>query len=475
MGRARAIPAIAAAALLAGCATYIEETGGMRADWRAGNLKAAAEKSAELSSAAEGSGDELVFLLENGAAARAAAELGQSSAAFDRAERIMAEYDSAGGAGAGDEAAAILANQSFLPYEGYNYDRIMAAAYQAMNLVELKKFDDAEVWLKKLENFQADAGAKNAARIDARMRAIQKAQTEGGRRKYDVSRTLADAGVRSSLARHYGADFLAPSAAVQARGVYANPFAYWLSGLYFSNRPADASDKSRAADFFRLSNQSVPGGNPVAASDAARAEALADGRVPGMGDFTYAVFEEGCAPVRRQFRVDLPLYVFSDALPHVGVNFPYLAPVDSGVRPPAFSGGGKTAEFSKIADMDEIVSREFRDGLPAVVARSVLSAAVKAGAQYAAQYATRDNSAALLLTAIAGSVYQTATNDADLRSWTTLPKAVYLAKLPTPRDGVVEIGGRKVSVDTSGVNVIVAKQISSASPLFVRKFNFKEK
>lgn len=50
-----------------------------------------------------------------------------------------------------------------------------------------------------------------------------------------------------------------------------------------------------------------------------------------------------------------------------------------------------------------------------------------------------------------------------------------MAKLPTPRDGIVEIGGRKVSVDTSGVNVIVAKQISSASPLFVRKFNFKEK
>lgn len=101
------------------------------------------------------------------------------------------------------------------------------------------------------------------------MRAIQKAQTEGGKRKYDVSRTLADAGVRGALSQYYGADFLAPDAAVRARAVYANPFAYWLSGLYFSNRPADASDKSRAADFFRLANQSVSGGNYVAASDAA--------------------------------------------------------------------------------------------------------------------------------------------------------------------------------------------------------------
>ena len=86
MGRARAIPALAAAALLAGCATYVDETGGLRADWRSGNLKAAAQKAAELSAEAEGSGDELVFLLESGAVSRAAADFGQSRKSFDRAE-----------------------------------------------------------------------------------------------------------------------------------------------------------------------------------------------------------------------------------------------------------------------------------------------------------------------------------------------------------------------------------------------------
>ena len=95
MGRARAIPALAAAALLAGCATYVDETGGLRADWRSGNLKAAAQKAAELSSEAEGSGDELVFLLESGAVSRAAADFGQSRKSFDRAEKIMAARASA--------------------------------------------------------------------------------------------------------------------------------------------------------------------------------------------------------------------------------------------------------------------------------------------------------------------------------------------------------------------------------------------
>lgn len=125
--------------------------------------------------------------------------------------------------------------------------------------------------------------------------------------------------------------------------------------------------------------------------------------------------------------------------------------------------------------MDSIISREFKNELPLVITRTVLSAAVKAGAQFAAQYAVRGNSLAQLAVVITGTAYQLITNDADLRTWTTLPKSIYIAKLPTPPDGIVEIGGRKVSVDTKGSCVIVAKQISPTAPLFVRKFNFKQK
>ena len=471
----RAILSAAAVLALAGCATYSDSTANMRSDFRAGNFAAAAGDASRQCKEAEGSGDELIWLLETGSPARAANMLSESSNAFERAEKLFLKYDAEGGAGIGDEAAAAVLNQTYLPYTGYNYDRIMAAAYQALNLIELKNFEEAEVWLKKLENFQSDAEAKNRRRIDSQMAALEKAQSENGKKNYDVGRTLANSSVRGKLAEYYGADFLSPNAAVLAKGVYTNPFAYWLAGLYFSNRPADMSDKSRAADFFRLANQSCEGGNKVAALDALRAEALANGSAPDMGNFTYAIFESGMAPIRRQFRIDLPLYVFGETLPFVGLNFPYLLPSQYKPLPPKFSGGGKNADFFKIADMDSIISREFKNELPLVITRTVLSAAVKAGAQFAAQYAVRRNSLALLAVVITGTAYQLITNDADLRTWTTLPKSIYIAKLPTPPDGIVEIGGRKVSVDTKGLCVIVAKQISPTAPLFVRKFNFKQK
>lgn len=73
------------------------------------------------------------------------------------------------------------------------------------------------------------------------------------------------------------------------------------------------------------------------------------------------------APIRRQFRIDLPLYVFGETLPFVGLNFPYLLPSQYKPLPPKFSGGGKNADFFKIADMDSIISREFKNELPLVI------------------------------------------------------------------------------------------------------------
>lgn len=147
----RAILSAAAVLALAGCATYSDSTANMRSDFRAGNFAAAAGDASRQCKEAEGSGDELIWLLETGSTTRAANMLSESSNAFERAEKLFLKYDAEGGAGIGDEAAAVVLNQTYLPYTGYNYDRIMAAAYQALNLIELKNFEEAEVWLKKLE------------------------------------------------------------------------------------------------------------------------------------------------------------------------------------------------------------------------------------------------------------------------------------------------------------------------------------
>ena len=99
----RAILSAAAVLALAGCATYSDSTANMRSDFRAGNFAAAAGDASRQCKEAEGSGDELIWLLETGSTARAANMLSESSNAFERAEKLFLKYDAEGGAGIGDE------------------------------------------------------------------------------------------------------------------------------------------------------------------------------------------------------------------------------------------------------------------------------------------------------------------------------------------------------------------------------------
>jgi hypothetical protein len=91
--------------------------------------------------------------------------------------------------------------------------------------------------------------------------------------------------------------------------------------------------------------------------------------------------------------------------------------------------------------MDAVVGKEFKDELPAVITRTLIAAGTKAGLAYAANRATqsRDNGWINILTRVATTVYQYATNHADLRTWRTLPKMIVVCRFPTPEDGAVTL------------------------------------
>ena len=70
---------------MSGCATHLDETRQMRSYWESGDYKAAALSAAEMAEGAEDSADELVWLLDEGSASRAAGQISQSIKAFDKA------------------------------------------------------------------------------------------------------------------------------------------------------------------------------------------------------------------------------------------------------------------------------------------------------------------------------------------------------------------------------------------------------
>ncbi len=451
-----------------GCSTHLEKTAPARSAWSMGETGAAQAALEPLVWKYADTDDEVIWRLEYGAVARANGDVKESAKSFELAEEKMASFDKNADTVITEETAAILTNQSALPYRGYNYDKIMMSAYQALNYMELGNFDLAEVNLKRMENYQQDAKNANLKNIERTQKAISAAGKENINASYDASKTISDAGVSNALKAIYGDDF-SMNARVVAASDYANPFAYWLAGMYFSSRPADSSDKNRAADFFRLASQSVSGSNKGIAEDIKLANSLADGDISSIPPRTYVIFEKGLAPLRMQSKINLPLYIINGNIPHVSMNFPYLKKSIQFSDGVCISAGGKEIRMEKLTDMDKIIEREFNDGLPEVITKTVLSAAVKAGIQVAARQAAGDGWAGLAVN-IAGSIYQSVVNDADLRTWTSLPKEILTASFETPKDGVVKVGTADIKVNPNSTNVILIRKTSPSAKITARSF-----
>lgn len=460
--------------LLSACATHESETLAMRAAWRAGNTALSKLEVDRVGDVSDSSADALIWKLEKGAVYRANGDVKESAKVLQEALNIVEKYESEPDIALTFETASAIVNQSYIPYRGYAYDKIMLCAYLALDYMELGEFGRAEAVLKRMQFFQENAFSKNLEEIERDGRAQKIAAKDGGLKGANFAEGVKNSELNGELKKFYGSDFDIYGKQMQsARGNFVNPFSYFLSGMYFMARPADGADKNTAVDSLRFAAESLKVKNPELEKMRELARELADGKIQKIPPCTFFIYESGCAPFRKQFKFGFPLYVFGDNLPHVSFNLPYLKRVDS-------SGGelkissqrqGKTTSF--LCDMDSIVELEFKSLLPSIITRTIASSAVKAMAQYAAQSAVSDSNAKLLI-AIAGSIYQELTNDADLRTWTTLPKRISVAIMENPPDGAFEIGGRRVLVDKGGVNVMFVKRMSDSSPLIIRSFNLRK-
>lgn len=442
--------------------------------WAAGDVASAQKEAAALAADHdEGSGDFLIRQLELASVARTNGDLRTSVDSLKKSDKKFEDFANRSEVSLADESLAMLTNQSYLPYKGYNYDKIMASAYQSLNYIELKDFDKAASELIKLGFYQQNAKQANKRRIELEEKAMRKAQEKSSAKNYDANKISSHPAISAQLKEVYGADYNGNSLSMQAESLYVNPFAYWLGGVYFLNKALDNSDKERAATLFRLASQSLNGKSQTILSDIKTAEDFANGKIGKAPNVTYLIYETGLAPLRRQFRLDLPLYIFQEDLPYVAINFPYLEDRQSYISQLGISADNQSANAELIADMDAIIHKEFSNELPAVIAKGIVSSAIKALAMYSAKKGAGDSwGGALVL--IGGTIYQGLANDADLRTWTTLPKQIKIAKINTPASGKINVGGFPLDVSPKGANIVWAKRMSANSPLIIRTFDFTD-
>lgn len=478
------VPAIAAGWLTTGCQTY-EQQNKVIVYWHDGNLtNAVAEATKEADSNANNK-DAIVWRLEQGAVLRANGQYDDSNKAFDQAQEKIDDYAQKAKVRVGQEAGALLSNQANLDYEGRSYDGIMLNTYKALNYLALGEPDKARPEIIRAYQRQQDAVEENKQRIEK-----TKAAADESKDKKAMDKAAADPKFQAQL---QGSTTNLNDIKVYAD--YVNPFTVYLDGLYFMANATDASDLERAHKSLERVASVVPE-NQYVKDDIATVNGLINAQP--FPPTTYVIFETGCAPIRDQVRIDIPIIV--SKVSYVGAAFPTIKPHGNFQPVLTVTANGTNYPTETVASMDSIVVSDFKNEQPIVITKTIAATVTKAVAAYAANQAAQQAGGDLagLFMQIGTAAFQMAVNIADTRTWTTLPKEFQVCRFPTPVDGKIELAtpngmkttvnlmagdGAKIDLTSTNVQaslnthslvtVVYVKSISASTPLLVSQFKLK--
>ena len=437
----------------------------------------------------------------------------QSNDAFGEAFTQVTVFDEQAKTKLRAETKAVLTNLAQMPYRGTGYDNVMLHTYVAANYLALGDRDRVRVELNRLLQSQRDA-------VEAHAKQIAEAQDEAAKAKAgtlatDATAKPADAtkpepakSDSPSLLGLFGgksapktttaaaeakkpaadnsfdsdATLKDPKFAAVVGGLekeinaklcgyesYVNPFSVFLDGLYFATCGSDGADIERAHKSF----ERVAGMNPTNSylkDDLAMAEDLANGKK--AGGLTYVIFETGSAPHQEEWKIDIPLFAFSQKMPNVIIALPKLAFNDQFVPSLTVTAAGKSYPSALVCNMDGVVAQEFKNNWPAVLTKSLISAAIKASADaVTAKYNADHPSTTSFLVNMAVKISNVATTVADTRSWTSLPKQFHYARFATPENRSVSlnVGGveQVVALAQGDINLVWVKSVQPGSPVYV--------
>ena len=180
-------------------------------------------------------------------------------------------------------------------------------------------------------------------------------------------------------------------------------------------------------------------------------------------NYVWVVLENGLGPELEQFRVDLPLFLLTNDVKYTGIALPRIKLRDQAYSHLTVQSGDVLAETEVVASLDRVVQTEFKKRYPIILSRAIASTLIKTYAQHLAQQEMGDWGG------IAVGLYQAATNSADTRMWTALPKNFQVARVPAPKDGQLTLSfpngsSQAVQLKSGQSALVYVKAVTSTVP-----------
>ncbi len=432
-------PALLLAALLTGCGTFSNYPAGMNRVVlgpmdRHEDLAPAV---AELSSRSEGR-DEVLFASEAGRTAQLRGDFDASRASFEKAiARTAAQGDEGVFAAkvAAQQAAAVLVNDKAIEYRAPDYEQTMVHHYQALNYLAARDLDGAGVEIRRANRVQEDARRRHEAEIE-------KTSAKSGKEAPGDPLSDAPDATRAAVSRAYaGLDELAG----RTKNSFQNAATFFLSSVVWEMR-GEANDAyidcKRALELApshpTLQATAIRLGKRLGMREdlqelSRRFPAAA--ATPAAGTDAYAgkarlvvMVEEGHVAQKDDLSIPYPV---SGGIGAISIPVYGSAPDPSG-RITLHVPGAPAAPLAPLCRISSLAARALSERMPGILARQVARAVAKGVAMHAASQNNSDAAVILL------SIYNVASEQADLRSWLTLPDTIQAADAwVEPRSGAV--------------------------------------
>ena len=468
---------------ITGCSSIIDsrkqKTTAMQ-EFTLGDFKQAAQSFDSKADSRDGTGDELMWRLEQGVLNFYAGDYKTSLKAFDKAEQLINDFDERAKinlrAGAA-EAGSALTNLNALPYKGFNYDRVLLNTYKALDYFALSDPSSACVELRRAYEQQKAASKRfdsELKEINEQIETTNKENKDNKGSNLDFNDLLKNDKIQKSYNRIL-------SKSNNKYGNFINPFvSYMLAIGYLSE-----NDYNNAYVSFKNLYLMEPG-NKLIERDLVTSAVRTGNDIPpklskikpynySLNDkIVFVIFATGLAPALKQVKVQFPF-------PYVGYTgfaYPELEYFPNYIKKAEIKNSTGDKYFTTVvSNMDSIISQEYSKLLPVLITRIAVSTLSKELASIAAieaaKYAGRqaglpefNNALGGNLAGVGGmaltSMYKYSFNTADTRCWETLPKEYQVTHLPMPKNGILFISNpeSKLSDENKEIKLNTNKKIT---------------
>ena len=373
---------LVAVLLLPACARYARQAGTMQSHLQAGNLKAASE----LAEKQDPAGRDVLASLNKGMLRRMLRQYEASNRIFEKAKkRIDALY----GVSISEQLGAVTVNDSLRQYKGDRYEQVLLHAYMAMNYLELGQPDAARVEMQQ---------------ADVKMREWGEQPDEDPFVRYlsGIIYEMLGEPDQALVAYRQAAKRYADAASKQPVAV---PRQLKLDLLRLLRAEGLKDEFATTLQEFELRADDLP--------QAGRGEGevvviLSNGLAPVRAENAIQTF---AAEIENMVRIALPVY-----------RQPKAPLMQARATTPAASTHG----FETVEDVDALARRALEDDMPVILARAIARAVIKHKTQHKAE--KKGGALAGFLTTVTNLV----TEQADTRSWTTLPAEIQISRFRLP-------------------------------------------